>query len=355
MAERILVVEDDQNLRLLVKSVLCAAGYDFLDAATGEEGLEKLLAFNPNLVILDNMMPRKSGEEVLDEVMTNAKYESVRNTPVVMLTAKHMDEAKIKALLERGLAAHLMKPFGQRELLNVIRNILATHEIQLRRRHLLKAVRKAKDFLSILVEGIPDAIFIVNLDGEIEFYNGGHKDVLGYDFSELQGEPISGLLAIDSISISALLESLGDHLKKTNIDLNFLSSSGKKIPFNMSIAKFLNKRDEVTGFILIGSDISEIKRLEKELIEKEKLELFYETAVAINHEVNNPLAPILGNVQLLLEDKNKLDEQTRQRLQVILRNANRIREITQKLSDIKHPVHTSYLGETKMVDIRESD
>ncbi|MEE9169313.1 MAG: response regulator [bacterium] len=355
MSAKILLVEDDEQLQLLVKTILTKAGYEFFSALTGEEGLEKLLTHKPDLVILDNMMPRKTGEQVFDEVMKYDKYESARSIPFVMLTAKQMRKAQIDSLLEQGMAAHLMKPFGQRELLNVIQNILTTHDIQQRRKHLLKTVRKAKDFLSDLIESIPDALFIVSLEGRIDFYNGGHKDVLGYEFSELRDGPISDLFGTDSPGFAELVESLGEQNKKTNIDITLHGNCGKEFPFSMSIAKLCNENDGIVGYIFIGTDVSEIKRLEAELIEKEKLQLFYETAVAINHEVNNPLAPILGNIQLLLEDKNKLDEETCNRLESIGRNAMRIRQITEKLSKIKRPVHTAYLGDTKMVDIRESD
>jgi len=80
-----------------------------------------------------------------------------------------------------------------------------------------------------------------------------------------------------------------------------------------------------------------------------------ETAIAVNHEINNPLSPILGNLQLLLNQKDHFDEKTFHRLETIYRNAIRIQEITNKLRKIKRPVQKSYLGDTKMLDIQKSN
>ena len=111
MSKRILVIEDDENLQLIARHILTNAGFDVISAMTGEEGLEKLLSKKPDLVILDNMMPRKSGEHVFDEVMDDPKYRSVGNIPFIMLTAKEMNRETIRHFLEGGMEYLLCKPF----------------------------------------------------------------------------------------------------------------------------------------------------------------------------------------------------------------------------------------------------
>ncbi len=354
MSKRILVIEDDENLQLIARHILTRAGFDVISAMTGVEGLEKLLSKKPDLVILDNMMPRKSGEQVFDEVMTDPKYRSVGEIPFIMLTAKEMKKEKVRNLLERGMAAFLSKPFGPKELLNVIQNILTTHEIQVKEQQLFNVVSKAKDFLTNLVNTIPDALFIVDKDGKINFYNGGHVEVLQYQINNLVGQTFDSIISKDSPSFSELINELDDKDKLSNVSLNLINQNNNLVPFSFSLAKLYNQHDETIGIIFIGSDISEIKRLEEELVEKEKLAIFSETAIAINHEINNPLAPIIGNVQLLLEDKI-LEGSVQKKLEVIFRNAVRIKKITQKLRDIRQPVQTSYLGDTKMVDLSDSN
>jgi C4-dicarboxylate-specific signal transduction histidine kinase len=104
----------------------------------------------------------------------------------------------------------------------------------------------------------------------------------------------------------------------------------------------------------VATDVSEIKRLQDELLEKEKLAIFTQTAIAVNHEINNPLAPILGNAQLLLRDEEKFDAVSLKRIRSIERNAQRIYAITQKLREIQKPVAKKYVGRTEMLDIHDS-
>ncbi|MBU1320084.1 MAG: hypothetical protein KKG33_08460 [candidate division Zixibacteria bacterium] len=89
-------------------------------------------------------------------------------------------------------------------------------------------------------------------------------------------------------------------------------------------------------------------------IKKAKVEAVVETAVTINHEINNPLTAVLGNVQLLLVDKDKMDAKTVKMLQAIEVAALRIREVTRRLMDMVEPQVTEYTTGIKMVDIEKS-
>jgi K+-sensing histidine kinase KdpD len=86
----------------------------------------------------------------------------------------------------------------------------------------------------------------------------------------------------------------------------------------------------------------------------QRLSAIMETAVAINHEINNPLTAILGNAQLLLSTKAKLDKDTLEKLKIIEDSALRIKEVTQNLMKIVEPVIVEYAGGVKMVDISKS-
>lgn len=91
----------------------------------------------------------------------------------------------------------------------------------------------------------------------------------------------------------------------------------------------------------------------KETLDKERLSAIVETAVAVNHEVNNPLTAILGNVQLLLLKENDLDEDLRAKLKTIEASALKIRDVTQRLMRINTPRSVEYTDGTKMLDLSE--
>jgi len=117
MGKRILLVDDDEKLRRLIKEYL--EGYEFqvLTLADGEAVMKSIRKESPEIVILDIMLPKKDGLEVLKEIR------AASNVPVIMLTAKG-EEADRVVGLELGADDYLPKPFSPRELLARIKAVL---------------------------------------------------------------------------------------------------------------------------------------------------------------------------------------------------------------------------------------
>lgn len=170
----VLFVDDDPELRRLGRVSLERAGYGFLGAADGSDGLRLAREFYPNLILLDYMMPGISGKEVFVTLATSDD-ERLRNTPVVMLTAKHDNHDEQRELLELGMAAYLCKPFGHRELLNVIDNVLITTQIKERNRVLELEARQS--FVSTVRA-------LISLLAVKDNYTGEHSNVTA-DLAEL--------------------------------------------------------------------------------------------------------------------------------------------------------------------------
>lgn len=119
MAEtRILVVEDDLSILTGLSMNLRFEGYRVLQAQDGPEGLALALDQSPDLVLLDVMLPRMNGFELLKELRRRGS-----EVPVVMLTAKGMEQDKIIGLT-LGADDYVAKPFGLRELLARIKAVL---------------------------------------------------------------------------------------------------------------------------------------------------------------------------------------------------------------------------------------
>ena len=110
-AHRILVVEDDDNIRHGLAALLTANGYDVSEAGDGGAGLAAFARAKPDLVLLDVMMPGMNGYDVCRAI----RKDDAR-TPVVMLTAKDDEIDKVLGL-ELGADDYIVKPFGVRELL----------------------------------------------------------------------------------------------------------------------------------------------------------------------------------------------------------------------------------------------
>ena len=120
MAELILVIEDEKEIRDLVRYNLEREGFKVAVAADGEEGLQRLFAARPDALVLDLMLPGRSGLEVLREVRGEP---STRDLPVIVLTARSAEMDKLLGF-EHGADDYLTKPFGPRELVARLRALL---------------------------------------------------------------------------------------------------------------------------------------------------------------------------------------------------------------------------------------
>ena len=116
--KEILVVDDDQDLRTMIRSVFESAGYpQITTAASGEEALALMAKKTPGIILLDVMMPGMDGFELLQEIR------AVSTVPVLMLTAKGEAEDRF-AGFELGADDYLVKPFLPKELLLRVQAIL---------------------------------------------------------------------------------------------------------------------------------------------------------------------------------------------------------------------------------------
>jgi two-component system alkaline phosphatase synthesis response regulator PhoP len=109
---KILVVDDEADVRNVVTAILNQAGYDVVEAEYGLDGYSKAQSEKPDLVLLDLMMPVVDGFEVLGKLKQNP---STRSIPVIILTAK-IDVASERECMRLGAVDYIKKPCGPREL-----------------------------------------------------------------------------------------------------------------------------------------------------------------------------------------------------------------------------------------------
>jgi two-component system KDP operon response regulator KdpE len=115
--ETILVVDDESQIRRVMRSTLSAHGYVITEAMTGEEGVESARKARPDLVLLDMNMPGMGGLEACREIRRSIE------APIIMLTVRNAERDKVMAL-DAGADDYVVKPFGIEELLARIRSAL---------------------------------------------------------------------------------------------------------------------------------------------------------------------------------------------------------------------------------------
>jgi len=118
---KILIAEDERDIRDLVTFTLKFAGFEVLAVTNGLEAVEATLKEMPDLIILDGRMPYMSGYEACEKIKADDR---VKNIPVVFLSAKGQ-EAEIQAGMKAGAVEYLVKPFATDDLIKKIKDLVA--------------------------------------------------------------------------------------------------------------------------------------------------------------------------------------------------------------------------------------
>ena len=121
MSDKILIADDEPNILISLEYLMKREGYEVHVARDGQEALDVLRRERPRLVLLDVMMPRKTGFEVCQELRAD---DAVKDTLVLMLTAKGRDTDIAKGM-GVGADAYMTKPFSTKELVHKVREMLA--------------------------------------------------------------------------------------------------------------------------------------------------------------------------------------------------------------------------------------
>jgi DNA-binding response OmpR family regulator len=124
MTKKVLIVDDETNIVISLEFLIEQAGYDLRIAHNGQEALEQVVAFKPDLILLDVMMPHINGFDVCRRVRENPAWQNIK---IIMLTAKGR-EVEVTKGLALGADAYITKPFSTKELLAQVRHILGNDE-----------------------------------------------------------------------------------------------------------------------------------------------------------------------------------------------------------------------------------
>jgi DNA-binding response OmpR family regulator len=124
MTYKVLIADDEPNIVISLEFLMKREGHDVSIARDGQQALEAIRRIRPDLVLLDVMMPFKTGYEVLQELRAD---ESIARTKVLMLTAKGRDTDTAKGIA-LGANAYMTKPFSTKDLAERVRQLLAATE-----------------------------------------------------------------------------------------------------------------------------------------------------------------------------------------------------------------------------------
>ncbi len=213
---------------------------------------------------------------------------------------------------------------------------------------------RAYDYLMSVFQSSPVALISLDSHLRIMLFNRAAQELTGFQGHEVFGSRVSRV--IDRSRLHDILDTFRDStsVSTDGYITKIRGKNGRNIPVRIKISPLFGPDRHLMGVLVIATDLREIKRFQSKLLEAERLAAITETAIGINHEINNPLCAILGNTQLLLMEKDKLDPKIIKRLKSIEKEITRIHEVAERLARISRPVLKEYVGGKLMLDVEHS-
>jgi PAS domain S-box-containing protein len=253
---RILMVDDNLPFLKLYSQVLRDAGYEVLTASSARRALRITRERQPDLVVLDVVLPDLSGIEVCRQIKGDA---ALCDVFVILISGQAISAEQTVDGLAIGADEYLFKPVGPREFLARIRTLVRLMETA-------AALRASEQHYRRLVEILPDAITLIDLQFRLAGLNQRAVVMLGYaEPGELLGKNIFDLIQTKDrdrfrANITALKTGAAG-----SAEYVLLRRDGRCVPVEMSAALSTAPNGESLGLVTVARDVTERKRVEEEL------------------------------------------------------------------------------------------
>jgi two-component system NtrC family sensor kinase len=304
---KVMVVDDEDSIRALLTISLTQKGYEVVSAENGEKGIEVFKKERPQFVITDIKMPGLDGIEVLKRIR-----ELDSDTRVIVITG-HGDMKSAITALQHEASDFINKPITDEALTIALKRgeeILSmkkqlrdyTTDLEVMVKEATDELRVALDFQKNLIQNSIDGIIAEAKDGTIIVFNQEAEHLFGYTADEIVGKMKMDELCPPGVSeiIKEKLnsEAYGGKNRLVNYESTVISKSAEKIPVRLSAIVLFDK-DVRTGNVCFLQDLRVIKRLQKELIENERLSATGQAVAGLAHYIKNILNGLLGGVYIV--------------------------------------------------------
>lgn len=308
----------------------------------------RILDVNPALVRMlgydskDDLLKRQVPEILIDSAERKMLMQQAETQPIVSgreITLLRKDGGSIVCL---HTAAAVRDNAGK-----VVRYQGAVMDIT-ERREIERRLRQQQEFARRLVDNFPDMILVLDTNKQYTFVSPRCREILGYEPHELaalgfahcahpEEMPAVRSLYDEIVTAKRTYETLEVRVRRKQGDW-------RRILFNFS--PLSDESGNIEGVVLSGRDVTDLKRLEEQLIQAEKLAAMGQMLAGVAHELNNPLTAVLGVTELLRERAGQ-DESVRRQLDLTHRQARRAARIVQNLLEFSRPAS----AQKKLLDV----
>lgn len=245
---------------------------------------------------------------------------------------------------ERLIVSPIIEPSGK------IIGYLGTHHDLTEQRRLESELEKLEAYMSAILDDSTDAIIGFDLEYNIRSWNKGAEKIYGYKANEVIGKNFKILVPPDLVQ-NGELEFINKEFEKkgyiSNYETERLTKDGNRISIQLTRTLVRDSSGNIIGSSAIVRDITEIKKLKRQISHAEKLSVVGQLAAGIAHEVGNPLTSISSLVQVI--QRTTEDNFAKEKLELVKNQINRIARTIRELVDFSRP--SNY--EVKLTDLNK--
>jgi signal transduction histidine kinase len=278
--ERVLVVDDSPLMQRMTTKILEKHGFEVLTAENGEDGCRQVFESEPDLIMMDLLMPVLDG---LGAVRRLKSHDQTRHIPVVVFTTECSLEEKVKAL-EAGASDFLSKESDEAEIIARVKNLLRVKALE-------DVLLQEKKKLASILNDLAEAVVIIDTENKIIMSNNAAANLLNIPTELVGVMQISGL-----VSNAKNAEEFLDALKKDELAEFALEiqHDDKRNSFRVSSNEVYLSFSEPLGRALVFRDVSQEK-------EMEALKASFYSMIA--HDLRSPISVVTGYTSLILDGK----------------------------------------------------
>jgi PAS domain S-box-containing protein len=293
MPATLLVVEDDDAVAESIRDALTAAGYSVPELVrSGHLVVEAAARVSPALVLMDVQL-----DGPIDGIEAAKQLRAAQGTRVVYLTGA-TDDATLQRAKQTAPLGYLKKPFNTRELRIAV-------EIALHQASLEAELAAREQWFSTTLQSIGDAVLTTDAEGKLTFLNRAAEAIISVRAIDSIGKKVDDVVRlVDTrgapLSLDAMIRGAGASIAPLPRDAR-LDTSTALVQIEGSVAPIALDTGDAPGSVMVFRDVGERRQLERRLGMTERLAAIGTMAAGMQHEINNPLATVVANVQFVLD------------------------------------------------------